>query len=100
MTPGELTSAASTLPDKLFYRRYKSEIPKGIYYEAAKKRWRVRLYKSGSVIFLGYFKSFHSSIAAYQEAKEVQRNATSKKLEELDLKTTNTEELITTLSII
>jgi len=88
------------LPDKKFYRKYKSDIPKGIYYEAAKKRWRVRLYKSGTVIFLGYFKSFHSSIAAYEEAKEIQRNAASKKLEELDLKTANTEDLITTLSIL
>lgn len=88
------------LPDKVFYRRYKSDIPKGIYYESAKKRWRVRLYKSGSVIFLGYFKNFAASFGAYHEAKEIQRNATSKKLEELDLKTESTENLITTLSIL
>lgn len=98
MTNGGLISAALALPDKTFYKLYKSEIPKGIYYEAAKKRWRVRLYKTGSVVFLGYFKHFAAAINAYTEAKEIQRISTSEKLEEMNLATETTEALITTLS--
>ena len=97
---GEVLNASLTIPDKELYARYKSAIPKGIYYEAAKNRWRVRLYKSGTVVYLGYFKRLAHAYAAYEQAKEIQRNATSKKLEQLDLKTENTEDLITTLGIL
>lgn len=97
---GEVLNASSTIPDKALYAKYKSIIPKGIYYESAKKRWRVRLYKTGSVVFLGYYKDFTASLSAWETAKGIQQLATSKKLEQLDLKTENTEDLITTLSIL
>jgi len=97
-TLGEILNASLTSPAEVVYHHYKREIPKGIYYETAKKRWRVRLYKAGTVVFLGYYKNFTAAVSEWKTAKNIQRNATSKKLEELELKTSNTDELITTLS--
>ena len=88
----------STLDDERFYAKNKTKLPKGIYYERSKHRWRVRLYKAGTVVHLSYYKSFPEALENYQKAKDIQRESKQKKLEQMTLSTYDTPSLINTLS--
>ena len=88
----------SELPDAEFYRRFKADIPKGIYYEQSKKRWRVRLYKAGRVVYLGYFKEYPQAVEALRDAKKSQRLAPRTKTDELNLNTDDSKNLLTALN--
>lgn len=83
--------------DLQFYNQFKKFIPKGIYYEPAKDRWRVRLYKSGTVVFLNYYKNFNDAYAAYRKAKTLQAESTPTHIENMNLKTNSTPDLINSL---
>jgi len=89
-----------TISDAEFYKLFKSIIPKGIYYETSKKRWRVRLYKSGRVVSLAYFKHYTEARQAHIAAKEHQRLSARGKTENLTLKTNTTSDLINTLGLL
>lgn len=45
---------------------------RGVYYEASRKRWRVRLYKAGQVVYIGYFPTESEAHEALVQAKHVQ----------------------------
>ena len=85
------------MPDEDFYRQFKGLIPKGIYYESSKRRWRVRLYKAGTVVHLAYHKSYELARSSYDEAKAIQKESTQQKLEQMDLSTHSVHSLINTL---
>lgn len=86
------------MSDAEFYDYFKSLIPKGIYYEAQKNRWRVRLYKGGNVVYLRYFKTYECAFDAYDGAKQTQRKSKLVQIEKLKLKTNSTRNLIISLS--
>lgn len=87
-----------SMTDAEFYKEFKSSIPKGVYYEVKKDRWRVRLYKEGAVIYLGYFKSYEEAIDAWIIAKDIQEKATPQKTDSIELNTDSTNGLITSLT--
>ena len=53
----------------------KIQAPKGIYFEAARQRWRVRLYKQGEVIHLSYHRSIEDAMEGWLSAKVRQQHA-------------------------
>lgn len=46
-------------------------LPKGIWYDAPRKRWRVRLYEGKEIRHLSYHRSLDEAIQAYNVAKNV-----------------------------
>jgi nicotinic acid phosphoribosyltransferase len=44
--------------------RQKDKLPRGIWYEVKKKRYRVRLYRNNSPFLFGYYPDIHEAIAA------------------------------------
>ena len=100
LNDGLISEIVSGMTDAEFYTEFKTLIPKGIYYEAQKKRWRVRLYKEGNVVFLKYYKKYDLAFAAYDGAKTIQRVCGPIKTEKLQLKTTTTSGLIEALALL
>ena len=49
--------------------------PKGIWYESARKRYRVRLYKGSETVFLDYFPTLDKAKKALIKARRVQAAA-------------------------
>lgn len=43
--------------------------PRGLWYEAPRKRWRVRLYKRGRLYHLSYHTTYKDALAALQAAR-------------------------------
>ena len=89
-----------SVSDKNFYTIFKHLLPPGVYYEAAKNRWRVRLYKEGTVVFRAYFKSFDAAYEALIKAKDIQANATNTKIEYMTIDTTHTAGLISSMGVL
>jgi hypothetical protein len=54
-------------------------LPKGIFFEAARQRWRVRVYKQGLVIYLSYHKTLEDALTGWYIAKTRQRFAIRRK---------------------
>jgi hypothetical protein len=44
-------------------------LPKGIYFEAARGRFRVRLYKRSTAVYLSYHSTLDEAVAALTEAR-------------------------------
>jgi hypothetical protein len=49
--------------------------PKGIFFETARQRWRVRLYKQGDVVHLSYHRSIEDALENWLVAKTIQQHA-------------------------
>jgi len=41
----------------------------GLYYESARKRWRVRIYRGSKVVFLRYHKDYTLALADWKKAR-------------------------------
>lgn len=50
-------------------------LPKGIYFEDDRQRWRVRLYKEGAVVHLSYHRSLEDAMEGWLVAKTRQRHS-------------------------
>lgn len=48
-------------------------IPQGLWFEAGRRRWRVRLYKDNRVIHLSYHRTEAAALAALIEAQALQQ---------------------------
>lgn len=46
-----------------------TRIPRGIWYEAPRKRWRVRLYQNKQAFLIGYFTSYKAAHEAWLHAR-------------------------------
>ncbi len=51
-----------------------TDIPPGIWYDAPRKRWRVRLYRQASIVWLSYHATQPEALEAYSHALSVQEN--------------------------
>ncbi len=49
-----------------------NSLPKGIYFEPLRNRYRVRLYKAGRIIHRSYHKDLEAAEEAYGSAKNIQ----------------------------
>jgi hypothetical protein len=52
-----------------------SRLPRGIFFETERQRWRVRLYKTGEVIHLSYHRSIEDAMEGWIVAKTRQQHA-------------------------
>lgn len=46
--------------------------PRGIWYEAERRRWRVRVYRRNRIVFCNYARSFPAALTMWRAAKEHQ----------------------------
>jgi hypothetical protein len=74
-------------------------IPPGIWYETAKDRWRVRLYKNNVVVFRSYFKTFEEALAAYYDAKGIQKNTIVTNIEDVRLEANDINSMLNVLQM-
>lgn len=53
-------------------------LPPGVWYEAARSRYRVRLYAHDTCIWLSYHSTVDEAVSAWRQAKAVQEEALAK----------------------
>jgi len=97
---GQSSGHFSNLTNEEIYNNYRRMIPKGIYFEKAKKRWRVRLYKNGVVIFRAYFKDFNQAYEAYNIGNTEQRLSVIKPKNSLNISTRDTTSLLQAIQLL
>lgn len=60
-----------------------NELPRGVYYEAARKRYRVRIYKNKRVVHLSYHKRLNDALNTWHEVQGAQPDDTEDRMMDL-----------------
>jgi len=61
------------------------KLPRGVYYEARRKRYRVRLYKGNRVVHRSYHKTAEDAVQTWTKARGTQQTVVVPRPEHYDL---------------